>query len=242
MSKEAWFETWFDTNYYHLLYQHRDESEARQFIDALLLFLAPPADSSFLDVACGKGRHAISLNEKGYEVCGIDLSENSITEANKSSNDDLSFYVRDIRNPIELGPFDYALNLFTSFGYFDTREEHVHALRNIHACLKPGGTFVIDYLHAEAIINNLASHEVREIEGVKFEMHRTSEPPFIYKRIKVKEGAREMEFKERVMAFHHDELIHMLEEAGFTCSHTFGDYQLNPINDHSSRVIIIAHR
>ena len=54
MSKE-WFETWFDTTYYHLLYRNRNEVEARQFIDALLWFLEPDPASHFIYVACGNG-------------------------------------------------------------------------------------------------------------------------------------------------------------------------------------------
>ena len=34
-----------------------------------------------LDVACGKGRHSIQLANKGFDVTGIDLSDDSINEA-----------------------------------------------------------------------------------------------------------------------------------------------------------------
>ena len=84
MTKE-WFETWFDTRYYHTLYGHRDENEARQFIDALLSFLKPSEDARFLDVACGKGRHAKQINTSGFDLTGIDLSVNSIALANRAS-------------------------------------------------------------------------------------------------------------------------------------------------------------
>ena len=94
---EQWFETWFDTNYYHLLYRNRDENEARQFIDALLRYLNPQPKAHFLDVACGKGRHSIYLHSQGYKATGVDLSSNSIEIANQCQKKDLSFYVKDIR-------------------------------------------------------------------------------------------------------------------------------------------------
>ena len=53
MKRKAWFETWFDSPYYHVLYQHRDEAEAEMFLDKLLLHLQLPAYARALDIACG---------------------------------------------------------------------------------------------------------------------------------------------------------------------------------------------
>jgi len=77
MQKE-WFEDWFDTNYYHVLYQNRNEEEARRFIHNLIDHLGIPKGVKVLDLACGKGRHSITLNDLGYDVLGEDLSPNSI--------------------------------------------------------------------------------------------------------------------------------------------------------------------
>ena len=76
--QENWFKDWFNTPYYHLLYKNRDEQEAANFIDKLLSHLRPAQNSKMLDVACGKGRHAIQMSNKGFDVTGIDLSEESI--------------------------------------------------------------------------------------------------------------------------------------------------------------------
>ena len=62
-----WFETWFSQCYYDILYQHRDEDEAAGFLDALMEKLQPPPNATILDAACGKGRHAIYLAEKGWD-------------------------------------------------------------------------------------------------------------------------------------------------------------------------------
>ena len=84
MHKKQWFETWFDTEYYHILYKHRDENEADLFIDKLVRFLNIPVQSKVLDLACGKGRHAMVLHRYNLEVLGVDLSKNSIKEANET--------------------------------------------------------------------------------------------------------------------------------------------------------------
>ena len=78
MPKKEWFAEWFDTPYYHILYQNRGEEEAREFIKALLFKLNLPLGSSLIDLACGKGRHSITLNSYGFKVLGVDLSSKSI--------------------------------------------------------------------------------------------------------------------------------------------------------------------
>ena len=77
----SWFANWFDSPYYHLLYKNRDEKEAQVFIDNLMQYLQIPQGSKLIDIACGKGRHAIYFNKKGMDVIGVDLSFNSISYA-----------------------------------------------------------------------------------------------------------------------------------------------------------------
>jgi len=81
-----WFDTWFNSPYYHLLYKDRDYNEADNFISNLLEQLNPSFEDSFLDIACGKGRHSISINNKGYKIEGIDLSEENNEYAKSFSN------------------------------------------------------------------------------------------------------------------------------------------------------------
>ena len=108
-----WFEDWFDSPYYHLLYKNRDYSEAESFIDNLISFLKPEEGSRFLDLGCGKGRHSIYLNKKGFDVTGIDLSENSIAAAKEFENEQQNFYVHDMRKLFRTNYFDCVVNLFT---------------------------------------------------------------------------------------------------------------------------------
>ncbi len=72
MPDKSWYKDWFNSDYYHLLYQHRDEDEATRFITKLIEYLKPAAGSTMLDVACGKGRHSKALAEMGYDVTGMD--------------------------------------------------------------------------------------------------------------------------------------------------------------------------
>jgi 2-polyprenyl-3-methyl-5-hydroxy-6-metoxy-1,4-benzoquinol methylase len=71
---ENWYSSWFDTPYYHILYKDRNYREAQLFMDNLTHYLNLPEKAKVLDLACGKGRHAIYLNQLGFDVVGADLS------------------------------------------------------------------------------------------------------------------------------------------------------------------------
>ena len=78
-----WYEKWFNTKYYHILYANRDHEEAKLFINNLAAHLKLKKNSKIIDIACGNGRHAVYLNYLGYNVTGIDLSKKNIEIASK---------------------------------------------------------------------------------------------------------------------------------------------------------------
>ncbi len=141
MAAKEWYKDWFNSPFYHKLYFDRDETEAQQFIERLLQHLKPPPESRMLDVACGKGRHSKFLASRGFDVTGIDISVDSINYAIQFAQDNLHFYVHDMRFLFWINYFDYAFNFFTSFGYFGTRREHDDALRTIVGSIKKRWNF-----------------------------------------------------------------------------------------------------
>ena len=122
METNEWFKDWFDSKYYHILYQNRNDEEAANFLNKLVELFKPRQDCEIIDLACGKGRHSIYLNSLGYKLTGVDLAEQSILAAKIFENTRLQFEVQDLRNLQLNHKFDIALNLFTSFGYFDSME------------------------------------------------------------------------------------------------------------------------
>src|SRR4051812_2242107 len=108
-----WFQNWFNSPYYHILYNQRNDEEAEFFIDNLCAYLEPSIDCRLLDIACGRGRHSVYLNKKGYDVTGIDLSHANIKYAQQFENKRLHFYVHDMRYLFYINYFDIAFNLFT---------------------------------------------------------------------------------------------------------------------------------
>ncbi|MBS1731298.1 MAG: methyltransferase domain-containing protein [Bacteroidetes bacterium] len=152
---EEWFDSWFDSPYYELLYSKRDEWEARYFVQNLILWLKPKPQSLILDVGCGKGRYSKILADMDFRVTGIDISTSSLNIARKMENERLHFFKHDMRKPFLQNHFDYAFNFFTSFGYFNTLKEHHDALHSIVQSLKHQGILVIDYLNVDYAAKHL---------------------------------------------------------------------------------------
>ncbi|MEO1437803.1 MAG: class I SAM-dependent methyltransferase, partial [Bacteroidota bacterium] len=225
--KMEWFESWFDSPYYHILYQNRDIQEAEGFVRALTQKLNIPKASSMMDLACGKGRYAKLLAEYGAEVVGLDLSEESIKYAKQFENERLSFYKHDMRQLFRINYFDYIFNLFTSFGYFKTDREHLRVFKNIEKGLRPGGTFIFDYFNLASVKANLVSEEVIERGGYTFEINRSIENEQVIKRIKVIQGSETKTYTEQVRAFDGSAFEEMLQQAGLQIVAKFGNYQLD---------------
>jgi len=238
-NSENWFSTWFDTPYYHILYKNRNDKEAQGFMDNITEYLNMPENGTILDLACGKGRHSIYLNKLGYQVTGVDLSENSIVTANQSSNDTLQFKTHDMREPMN-ETYDAIFNLFTSFGYFDTHEDNIKTLKAIKESINEYGFGVIDFFNADYIIENLVAEETKEIDGITFNIKRTVENNKIIKEIRFSDNGETYFFTEKVAAFTLTDFEAMMEEAGIYLLEIFGDYKLRKFyKTQSERLIMI---
>lgn len=242
--QEEWFGEWFDSPYYHLLYKYRDINEAKPFLDNICNYLMPDRTDLVLDLACGKGRHAIYLNEKGLEVIGVDLSEKNIKEAKRYENERLHFYVHDMRRVFMEDTFDYIMNFFTSFGYFDTKKENQSVVDAVARGLKKGGRFLLDFLNPYVVIHQLDNEEERKIGKVKFHLSKElSDEGYIIKNIDIRDNSNEYHFQEKVKAIRRIEFMEYFKNAGLRLVEIFGDYDLNPyIAEQSERLIFLVEK
>jgi len=238
--QQLWFQSWFNTPYYHLLYKNRDYKEAELFIKNLVAYLNLHTEvDTVLDLACGKGRHSIFLNSLGFKVRGLDLSEHSIRDANRKASDSLSFEVHDMR---ELYPhrFSVVLNLFTSFGYFDSAADNQNVINTIKSSLSSKGIAVIDFMNSPKVIENLVAENTQKNEAVQFNLKREYKEGYIHKTIEVIDDKKSYNFEEKVQALTFEDFKSMLSSAGLHLLDCFGSYQLDPYNEKTSdRLILI---
>lgn len=243
MSKKIdnWFTEWFDSDHYHLLYQHRNEEEAEAFIQNLFDHLDLKKGSTVLDLACGKGRHALQVHQLGYSVIGLDLSEESIAHAKRHEEEGLSFTRGDMRKLQLEEQFDLTLNLFTSFGYFKSDEEDKMVLKGLLKHLNEGGRIVLDYLNVNHALKNLPSEELILRGDIEFKIRKQLIDGFIVKDIKFQIEDREHHYREFVKNISLKDFKSYFSELNMEIIEIFGDYALNEFNsENSDRLIMIA--
>jgi SAM-dependent methyltransferase len=240
---KKWFYNWFNSPYYHLLYQGRDDREAQYFITNLLAYLHPVQQAKLLDIACGRGRHAVCFNNRGYHVTGIDLSVANISYARQFESGSLHFFVHDMRSLFYNNTFDIAFNLFTSFGYFDSDDEDVDALKTFYKVLKPGGLLVLDYFNSNKMLKNLIATATKTVEGINFHIQKSVQDNKIIKTIKFEDNHIAYEFNEMVSTFTLEGFTRLFKLSGFEIIDYFGNYSLERYEaDSSDRLIFICKK
>jgi SAM-dependent methyltransferase len=240
-----WFKEWFNSPYYHQLYFERDEKEASHLINRLVTTLQPVPGSRLFDVGCGRGRHSRILAAKGFDVIGIDIAPDSINYARHFENEQLHFYLHDMRLPCWINYFDHAFSFFTSFGFFRTRREHHDAIRTIAQSLKKGGHFVIDYFNAPYTEAHLVADTQKKIDQVIFYLTKWADEKYFYKKIRIedKSASGPLTFTERIEKFSLQDFTTMFAMHGLAVKSVYGDYDLNPYDeDQSARLMILTEK
>lgn len=158
MAKRAppWWETFFGTDY---LKQYEQDVEAtHREIDAVETILHLRKGARVLDLACGAGRHSIELAKRGYRMTGYDLSEALLKTARSSmraAGVKVDFVQGDMRELRYRAAFDAVINMFSSFGYFDSMEQDRKVLEGVARALKARGKFLMDRFNREALAYEL---------------------------------------------------------------------------------------
>ena len=140
--------------YYDIYYAGKDYDRECDFIEAAFArFGQKPL--TVLDLACGTGNHGLRLAERGYEVCGVDLSEAMLSRyRSKAESRGLSveLHQQDLRS-LDLGrQFDAVICMFDAIDYLPDNSDLTAALQRICTHLRPQGVFLFDFWHGVPIL------------------------------------------------------------------------------------------
>lgn len=244
-----WFEEWFSNKFYLDLYQHRDEEDARWMINLLQRSISVNTKSKVLDIACGSGRHSLELARRGFDVTGFDLSKFLINEAKKNlksskeKNLKLRFLIKDMRDFNFKNSFEVAVNIFTSFGYFEDDSENFKVIKNVSDSLKTGGYFVFDFLNKKYLEKNLVPYSKSRKGIYTVIQKRKIENGFVKKDITIKNGNKTTEFNEMLKLYSVIEFKKVFESYNLKIQNLYGDYFGNKFSENKSqRLIIIAKK
>ena len=239
----AWYEQWFDTDEYELVYQDRDEQEAAELVDLITEVTGLDA-GRVLDVGCGRGRHAVEFADRGFDVTGLDLSEASLEAASHRAEThgvSLRLIRGDMRDPLPEA-FDLVVNLFTAFGYFEVSAEHQRAVDAMAGSLDRDGWLVQDFLNADYVRARLVAADVKTVDGVEIRQSRRIEDGRIRKRIEFRRGRSSHAFEESVALLERSDFERMYEKAGLAIEEVLGGYDGRPFESTSPRLILFSRR
>jgi SAM-dependent methyltransferase len=240
----AWYKEWFGEEYLEL-YAHRDAGEADRHLDFVERHLAPrlPEPRAVLDLACGAGRHTAALQRRGFRTLGTDLSLTLLAYPPR-----VPCVASDMRQlPFAPESFDWVLNFFTSFGYFERERENFQVLEEIVRVLTPGGCFLIDFLNRDVVLANLKAREVQEIAGRRVHIERWYDDATqrINKRMRIESPTRKQAaqtYLESVRAYSKDEVTIGARWAGLAVDDLYGNFQGETFDRDSERLIVVGHR
>jgi SAM-dependent methyltransferase len=216
---KPWFEEVFDEDYLRTLpFMSADQTlrEVEFISDALRI----GAGAEILDIACGYGRHAIELVQRGYNVTGLDLSLPLLLRAadeSKRRSLSVNFVHADMREMAFEKQFDGAYSMLTSFGYFD-EDTNLRVAERIGRALKPGARFLLDVVNRDYVVSDLPMRVWWEgtgcvvLEEVDFNFHTSR---IVTHRSIVFEDGRQLEQEISVRAYSLHEIGRLLRQAGF---------------------------
>ena len=152
--KKEWFDDdafWQD--FYPYIFPEERFDETPGIIDKVLT-LVKPNGKAVLDLCCGPGRCAMDLARRGFKVTGVDRTKFLLDKAKsgaRKAKARIEWIEMDMRDFVRPESYDMALNMFTSFGYFDDKRDDLTVLSNIFTSLNPRGVLLVEVMGKEIL-------------------------------------------------------------------------------------------
>jgi SAM-dependent methyltransferase len=223
IDREAAFDEDYLYFYEELLTAERTAAE----VELVWKLLELESGLELLDLACGHGRIANPLAERGVHVTGLDATPFFLELARADAAQrgvDVEFVEGDMRSIPWSGRFDRVLNWFTSFGYFGD-DDNRRVLREAHKALKPGGLLAVEVSHRDNLLGRYQDEVVTErgddrmIDRHRFDLETGRSHD---ERTIIRDGKqRTFEFSVRMLTA--AELRDWMLDAGFSEAHAFGE-------------------
>jgi SAM-dependent methyltransferase len=243
-----WWASYFDAHYlreYEPLFTlQRDRQEVGRIIELLGL----PAGARVLDVPCGQGRHAHLLAEAGFDVDGLDYSEDLLARARRRGTGRTLRYTRgDMRRlPARwTARFDVVLNLFTSFGFFLNPADDRRVLAEFARVLRPGGTLLWHGGSRDGVMARFLGRDWwTTSDGTMIGHERRFDPLagllHVYTRWTGPSGSGEREH--RIRLYTADRLAAMCAEVGLVVEQAFDGWRDRPLRRTSTEMVLVARK
>jgi len=245
----GWYETFFDEHWLTISsHTHPPEKSAAE-VEFLIAGLGLEPGQRVLDIPCGHGRHSVELARRGMRVVGVDLSAEPLElarSAARAAGVELDLRRVDMREIEFRDEFDAALNLWTSFGYFETEAEDRLVLDRVLRALRPGGAFVIETINLYGVLRRFEPRAWHELGDGRLLLEERAFDPWTGRMHSgwtlVEPSGERIEMSFATRAYTLVELSGMMLDAGFEVEGAWGDYQGSDYGVDSRRMIVLARR
>ncbi len=244
-----WQRIFADGSYLRLWSSHLTPERTEREVAGVLDLLQPTPGAAILDLACGQGRIAVPLAQRGYRVTGLDLSAQLLGVARQTADAagvTVEWHRADMRDipPEWAGRFDYIINIFTAFGYFEDEAENQRVLAGVARALKPGGRFLIESINRDGVMGRFRERGWREADGLLV-CTEVSFNPISGAASTVDqwdEDGERRELHHSVRLYTPTELTAMLRAAGLEPVASYGGLSDKELTHESRRVAIVAEK
>ncbi|KIQ94754.1 Glycine/sarcosine N-methyltransferase [Anoxybacillus thermarum] len=207
-----------------------------------------------LDLGCGTGELALRLAEKGFDVTGVDVSEQMLAIAQMKAQErgvDLSFFQQDMRDFGPFEPFDTIVIFCDSLNYLLQEEDVVATFSRVYDQLKSGGLFLFDVHSLFKIENVFLQHGTfaSNDDQVSYiwNCYPGSWPHSVEHEltffVRLDEGVYERVDEMHVQrTYDVDRYITWLKQAGFRLLHVWADFTEQQPTNESERIFFIAQK
>ena len=125
-----------------------DYEKLADFLCALIKENEKTKTSLVLDLACGTGKLTFMLRERGYDMTGVDLSAEMLSEAQDYAHEheinDVLFLCQDMRSFELYGTVDACVSTLDSINYLTKLSDVEKCFKLVHNYLIPDGIFIFD--------------------------------------------------------------------------------------------------
>lgn len=213
-----------------------------------LLQLADIAVSHVLDLGCGPGRHCVPLAAAGLSVTAVDRTAAFLETARERADQrgvTLEFQQADMREFSRPESFQLVINMWTSFGYFQSVDDDLLVLQRCLQNLHPGGVLLIDTAGKEIVCRDIEPVMATELQDGALLVERPTLTDDMTRYSNQWHLLRDGQA--HTAEWHHNlysgqEMRALLEQAGFCDIRLYGSLDGDPYDLDAQRMVVLGQR
>lgn len=243
---------WFDDDsfwraFYPFMFSENRTAGADGHMKKVLVLTKPPAKTA-LDLCCGPGRCSIALAKRDFSVTGVDRTKYLLDKARaraRAARVRIEWVQEDMRDFVRADSFGLVLSMYTSFGYFDNKQQDLAVLENMFASLRPGGVCLIDVIGKERLAKILQPATSTSLPDGSMLVQR---PEIFDEWTRVRNewlllrNGRVKSFKFHHTIYSGQELRDRMERAGFIAVRLYGNLDGGEYGPNAERLIAVGRK